>query len=314
MVHPMRTPRTLLCLWSVAAWLVVGARAQAPALPAPMGLAAVRKLFDSWKAPVPPRHLVGNIYYVGAIGVSSYLITTPEGHILIDTGFEDTVPIILRGVAQLGFKPGDIKLILSSHAHVDHVGGHAAMKQATGARVLASAADARILEAGGAGDFIPLPKETRFFTPVKVDQIVMDNEQITLGGVTLTAHLTPGHTQGATTWTMKVTEGGRSYDVVFFSSASINPGTRFVRDPSYPGIAADLAHTFERLRALPCDIFFAPHGGQFAMADKFARLDRGEGVAALVDPAGWKQLIDAAEKAYRDQLALEAAAAPGGAP
>ncbi len=313
MLHPMRTPRTLLCLCSFAVLLATEAWAQAPALPVPMGVAAVRKLFDSWKAPVPPRHLVGNIYYVGAIGVSSYLITTPEGHILIDTGFEDTVPIILHGVEQLGFKATDIKIILSSHAHVDHVGGHAAMKQATGARVLASAADARILEAGGAGDFIPLPPETRFFSPVKVDQVVADGEQVSLGGVVLTAHLTPGHTRGATTWTMKVAEGGRFYDVVFFSSASINSGTRLVRDPSYPEIAADLAQTFAKLRALPCDIFFAPHGGQFAMADKFARLDRGEGVTALVDPAGWKQLIDAAEKAYRDQLALEEAMPPGGA-
>jgi metallo-beta-lactamase class B len=314
MVHPMRAPRLLLCLCSAAALLAVGARAQAPALPAPPGVAAVRKLFDSWKAPVPPRHLVGNIYYVGAIGVSSYLITTPEGHILLDTGFEDTVPLILRGVEQLGFKPGDIKIILSSHAHVDHVGGHAAMKQATGARVLASAADARVIEAGGVGDFIPLPPETRFFTPVKVDGIVADGAQVTLGGVTLTAHLTPGHTRGATTWTMQVADTGvRPWEVVFYSSATINPGTRLLRDPSYPEIAADLADTFARLRALPCDIFFAPHGGQFAMADKFARLDRGEGVAALVDPAGWRQLIDRAEKAYRDQLALEQAAAPEGA-
>jgi metallo-beta-lactamase class B len=270
-------------------------------------------MFDSLKAPAPPRHLVGNIYYVGAIGVSSYLITTPEGHILLDTGFEDTVPIILRGVEQLGFKPGDIKIILSSHAHIDHVGGHAAMQRATGARIVASAADARVLESGGADDFIPFPRETILFAPVKVDRIVADNEEVKLGGIVLTAHLTPGHTRGATTWTMQVAgTGARPWDVVFYSSATINPGTRLVVDPSYAGIAADLAHTFAQLRALPCDIFFAPHGGQFAMADKFARLDRGEGAAALVDPAGWRQLIDAAEKAYLNQLALERAAAPEG--
>ena len=126
---------------------------------------------------------------------------------------------------QLGFKPGDIKIILSSHAHIDHVGGHAAMKQATGARVVASAADASVLEAGGAGDFIPLPPETRFFSPVKVDQVVADGEKVSLGGVELTAHLTPGHTRGATTWTMQVTgTAARPWDVVFFSSASINAG------------------------------------------------------------------------------------------
>ena len=284
----MRVPRSLFCFWLLAGLCAVGSRAQTAALPAPMGVAAVRKLFDSLKAPVPPRHLVGNIYYVGASGVSSYLITTPEGHILLDTGFEDTVPIILRGVEQLGFKPGDIKLILSSHAHIDHVGGHALMKQTLGgAQVVASAADARVLESGGADDFIPFPRETILFTPVKVDRIVANGETVTLGGVVLTAHLTPGHTRGATTWTMQVAgTGARPWDVVFFSSASINAGTPLLHNPLYPEIAAEFATTFAQLRELPCDIFFAPHGGQFAMADKFARLGRGEGAAALVDPAG----------------------------
>jgi metallo-beta-lactamase class B len=311
----MRAPRLLLCRLFMVGIGATGAWAQSPALPPPLGVVAVRKLFDSWKAPVPPRHLVGNIYYVGAIGVSSFLITTPEGHILLDTGFEDTVPLILDGVKQLGFKPGDIKIILSSHAHIDHVGGHAAMKRATGARVLASAADAEILESGGAADFIPFPRETILFTPVKVDEIVPDGAQVTLGGVTLTAHLTPGHTRGATTWTIQVANpGARPWEVVFYSSATINPGTRLLRNPVYPEIATDLAHTFDQLRALPCDIFFAPHGGQFAMADKFARLDRGEGVPALVDPAGWRKLVDAGEKAFRDQLAVERQLEPGGQP
>jgi len=269
-------------------------------------------MFDAWKAPVPPRQLAGNVYYVGAIGVSSYLITTPEGHILLDTGFAETAPLILRGVEQLGFKPADIRFILSSHAHIDHVGGHALLKQAvSGAQVVASAADARVLESGGTDDFIPFPRETILYTPVKVDRIVADGDRIALGGVELTAHLTPGHTRGATTWTMQVANAsGRFWDVVFFSSASINPGTRLWRNPLYPEIADDLAATFARLRALPCDIFFAPHGGQFAMADKFARLDRGEGAEALVDPVGWRKLLAAAEKAYRDQLATEQIPSP----
>ena len=277
------------------------------ALPVPPSRQWVADLFNGWKAPVPPRRLVDNVYYVGAIGVSSYLITTPEGHILLDTGFADTVPIIQRGVEQLGFKLKDIKLILSSHAHIDHTGGHALMKELTGAQVLASAGDARVLESGGADDFIPLPKDTILYTPVKVDRIVRDGERVTLGGVTLTANLTPGHTRGATTWTMEVQEGGRAYHLVFFSSASINSGTRLLREASYPGIAADLEGSFARFKAMSCDIFLAPHGGQFAMADKFARLDRGEGVKALVDPEGWSKLIAASEKAYRDQLALEQA-------
>ncbi len=267
----------------------------------------VNDLFEAWKAPVPPRHLVDNIYYVGAIGVSSYLITTPAGHILLDTGFADTVPIIQRGVEQLGFKLTDIKIILSSHAHIDHTGGHALMKKLTGAQVMASAGDARVLESGGADDFIPFPKDTILYTPVQVDHIIQDGERVTLGGVTLTANLTPGHTRGATTWTMEVREEGRAYHLVFFSSASINGGTRLWHNAAYPGIAADLEYSLARFKTLPCDIFLAPHGGQFAMADKFARLDRGEGAGALVDPEGWRKLIAVAEKTYRDQLALEQA-------
>jgi len=310
----MRVPRSLFCLWLVVGLCTLRAQVPPPAVPAPLGVVAVRKMFDAWKAPVPPRQLVGNIHYVGAIGVSSYLITTAEGHILLDTGFAETVPLILHGIEQLGFKPADIKFILSSHAHIDHVGGHARMKAAVrGAQVVASAADARILESGGADDFIPFPRETILFEPVKADRIVADGESVTLGGVVLTAHLTPGHTRGATTWTMQVAEGGaRPWEVVFYSSASINAGTRLVHNPLYPEIADDLAATFARLRELPCDIFFAPHGGQFAMAEKFARLDRGEGAVALVDPSGWKKLIETAEKAYRDQLALEQAAEKGG--
>ena len=277
-------------------------------LPAAPSSAWIKRLFDGWRAPVPPQHLVDNIYYVGAIGVSSYLITTPEGHILLDTGFDDPVPIIQHSTEQLGFKLADIKIILSSHAHVDHVGGHARMKKLTGALIYASAADARTLEAGGADDFLQWPKETLLYTPVKADRVVADGGQITLGGVTLTAHLTPGHTRGATTWTMDVSDGGVTRHVVFFSSASINPGTRLLNNPLYPNFVSDFEGTFAKLRALPCDIFFAPHGGQFAMAEKFARLDRGEKENLFVDPEGWKKLVTESERAFRSQLAAERSA------
>jgi metallo-beta-lactamase class B len=280
----------------------------APANAVP-GRAWIQKLFDGLKAPVPPRHLVGNIYYVGASGVSSFLITTPAGHILLDTGFEDTVPIITHGVEQLGFKVADIKLILGSHAHIDHAGGHALMKKLTGARVVASAADARLLESGGADDFLPWPKDTLAYAPVRVDETVTDGGTVSLGGVTLTAHLTPGHTRGATTWTMDVTEAGRVYHVVFFSSTTVNPGVSLRHNPAYPEIVADYETTFARLKALPCDIFFSPHGGQFGMQDKFARQDAGEGVRVFVDPAGWSQLLATMEGAFRNQLAAEQAAA-----
>ena len=298
--------RLLFVLCSVAAF--GGARAAEPSslrLPPSPSAVWVKRLFDSWRAPVPPKHLVGNIYYVGAIGVSSFLITTPEGHILLDTGFDDTVPIIQHSVEQIGFHVADIKLIISSHAHIDHVGGHALMKKLTGAQVVASAADARTLASGGADDFLQWPKDTILFAPVQADRIVADGERVTLGGVTLTAHLTPGHTRGATTWTMDVTDGSVIRHVVFFSSASINAGTRLLNNPLYPDFVRDFETTFATLRALPCDIFFAPHGGQFAMAEKFARLERGEKENPFVDPEGWNKLVAGAEKAFRDQLAAE---------
>jgi metallo-beta-lactamase class B len=276
-------------------------------LPPPLDRAAVARLFAPLRAPVPPRHLLANIYYVGAIGVSSYLITTPEGHILLDTGFDDTVPIIRRSVEQLGFKVADIKIILSSHAHIDHVGGHARMQQLTGAKIYASAGDARALETGGDDDYIQWPKDTIVYAPVKVDHIVADGEQVTLGGVTLTAHLTPGHTRGATTWTMDAIADGRTQHIVFFSSATINPGTRLMNNPLFPDFVAEFEASFAKWKALPCDIYFAPHGGQFAMAEKFAKLGTGAAPNPFIDPGGWKKLIAGAEKAFREQLAAERA-------
>ncbi len=299
-----------LCL---AAFSAIGAIAvaQTPSpLPAPPDRAAVKRMFDPWRPATPPRHLIANIYYVGAVGVSSFLITTPEGHFLLDTGFEDTVPIIQRGVEQLGFNLTDIKFILSSHAHIDHVAGHALMKKCTGARVVASAGDARALESGGDDDYIQWPKDTVLYAPVKVDRIVADGERIALGGTTLTAHLTPGHTRGATSWTMDVTEGEHVRRVVFFSSATINAGTLLVNNPLFPDFAEQFEGTFAKLKALPCDIFFAPHGDQFGMTRKFARLDRGEKENPFIDPDGWRRLITAAERAYRAQLSLERSLAP----
>ena len=292
---------------AVLAGLASAAERKATLPPAP-DRAWVNRLFDSWRAPIPPQKIVGNIHYVGASGVSSFLITTPAGHFLLDTGFDDTVPIIQRSVEQLGFRLADIKLILSSHAHIDHVGGHAAMKKLTGAQIVASAPDARTIESGGEDDYIKWPKDTILYAPAKVDRIVADREKVTLGGVTLTAHVTPGHTRGATTWTMDVLDGSTVRHVVFFSSASINAGTHLINNPQYPEFVRDFEATFATLRALPCDIFLAPHGGQFAMADKFARLARGENENPFVDPAGWKRLIAGAEKAFRDQLAIERAA------
>lgn len=276
-------------------------------LPVSKDKVAAQQLFESWKPAIPPRRIIGNIYYAGLSGVSSWLVTTPEGHILIDTTFEDAVPKICQNIEQLGFKVGDIKLLLSSHAHADHTGGHALMKRLSGARIVASTADAHLLETGGADDFSPFPKELLAYTPAKADQIVKDGEPVSLGGVTLTAHLTPGHTKGATTWTMAVKDGEQSYEVVFFSSVSIVAPTRLLNNPDYPAIAEDYAVTFKKLKALPCDIFLAPHGDQFGLAEKLRRLVQGANPNPFVDPAGWRRLIGSAENGYLRQLEAEKA-------
>lgn len=281
--------------------------AQTPTLPPPPELGASRRLFDSWKAPVPPRRLVDNIHYVGAAGVSSFLITSPVGHVLLDTGFEETVPLILRSVEQLGFRPGDIKFILSSHAHVDHTGGHARMQQLTGATIVASAQDARLLADGGTRDYSPFPIELMRYTPAKAGRIVRDGDTVSIGSVSLTAHLTPGHTRGATTWAMRVKEDGRTYDVVFFSSASIVAGTRLLHPPAYPTIVADYKATWAKLKSLPCDIWFSPHGGQFSMAQKLEQLERGAKPNPFVDPSGWKSLLEKSEREFNAQFDTERA-------
>jgi metallo-beta-lactamase class B len=298
----MKIPCLLLIALSGAIAPIAGAQS------APPTVAEVKRMFDPWRAPVPPRHLIANIHYVGAIGVSSFLITTPAGHILLDTGFQDTVPVIQKGVEQLGFKLSDIKIILSSHAHIDHVGGHAAMKKLTGAQIYASAADARTIESGGLDDYIPFPRETILYPPAKVDHVVADGERVTLGGTTLTAVLTPGHTRGATTWTMDITDQGETYHVVFFSSASVNPGLRLLAVPNYPNIADDFTATFAKLKAMPCDIFFAPHGGQFAMAEKFEKLGK-PGPNPFIDPSGLRTAVEQMQRAFEQQLRAEKAAA-----
>jgi metallo-beta-lactamase class B len=258
-------------------------------------------LFRSWNQPVPPFNIVGNVYYVGASDIASYLIATPKGLVVLEGGFAETAPLIERNVRALGFKVEDIKILLTSHAHLDHAGGLGELKRLSGARLVASAPEAEGLARGGQGDFhwgnqLPFP-------PVIADQIVGDGETISLGGVGLTAHLTPGHTQGCTTWTMQTTDHDRTYDIVFMASLTA-PGYDLVHNPRYPNIGADLLHSCERLRALPCDIWLAPHGAAFGLTAKRSRL--GAGPNPFVDPTGYRLAIDQAERAIRKRLASAA--------
>lgn len=255
--------------------------------------------------PVEPFRILGNLYYVGANEVTAFLIATERGLILIDGGFVETAPQIRDNIARLGFALRDVKIILSSHAHLDHAGGLAQLKAWTGARLLASAGDAPLLEAGGRGD--PFFGDRLPFPPVKVDHLLRDGEPVTLGGTTLVAHLTPGHTRGCTTWSMQAAEQGGRHDVVFVCSTSVLPGYRLIDRPTYPGIAEDYARTFATLAALPCDVFLGSHASFYGGADKARRLREGVTPNPFVDPQGYRSYLTAAAAAYRERLAAERA-------
>jgi metallo-beta-lactamase class B len=266
---------------------------------------ALRKEWDQWNAPFKPFCIIGNIYYVGPSGISSFLITTPKGNILIDTGFEMTVPRIRDSMKQLGFRVEDIKIILNSHAHLDHAGGDALMKQLTGAKIEMSEADAVMLAGGGTNDFTPYSRDMIRYPPAKADRLLHDGDLVSLGGTTLTCHLTPGHTKGCTTWTMDVTDGGKTYHVLFFGSTSILPGVSLTHNTQYPGIANDFAATYRKLKALSCDVFLAPHAGFFGLDGKAERLRRGEKPNPFIDPAGYRHFLEDQEAKFQHQLEEE---------
>ena len=220
--------------------LTLGSCASQPGVPREM---------RAWNRSFPAHRVIGNIYYVGSNEIAQFLITTSAGHILIDSGFEASVPRLRANVEQLGFRFEDVKFLISSHAHIDHAQGHALVRGLTGATVVTSSADAVFISAGGRGETVF--DGVHAWTPCPVDRVVGDLDRVTLGGTTLTAHLTPGHTKGAITWTMQVVEQGKTLDVVFFPSANVNTGVRLVGNPRYPEIAADFERSFATWKALP---------------------------------------------------------------
>ncbi len=253
----------------------------------------------AWNEPVPPFRIAGNLYYVGPTEVTSFLITTPEGHILLDTGFVETVPQIAHNLALLGFKLHDVKFLLSSHAHYDHIGGLAELKKLTGATVVAMDRDADLLRRGGHGDF--RFGDTLPFPPVEVDRVIHDGESVEIGGQKITARLTAGHTKGNTTWTTIVREGTKNYQVVFAGSPTALD-YRLVGKESYPGIRQDFEKTFAVLNSLPCDIFLSCHGSMFSLTEKRRRLARGEQPNPFIDPQGYRNFVADFEKEFREKL------------
>ena len=259
---------------------------------APRARAQYPASWNAWNVPVKPFRVVDNIYYVGATEVSSFLITSPQGHILLDGGMPATAAQILRNIKALGFDPRDVKILINSHAHADHAGGLAELKKSTGAQFVAPAQDSALLANGGHDDFAF--GNSYIFPSVVVDRTVRDGESVHLGNTTLVAHITSGHTHGCTTWTTTANDGGAKRAVVFTCSYSA-PGYKLVNNPAYPNIVEDFRKTFAALKALPCDVLLAPHGGQFKLLKKMKRA--GASPNPFVDSVECKAYFDESERA-----------------
>jgi metallo-beta-lactamase class B len=246
--------------------------------------------------PFTPHKVIGNIYYVGTRSLATFLITTPDGHVLINTNYEAGVPGLKDSVEKLGFKFSDIKIVLGSHAHGDHMEGDALVKEMTGAQVMAMAEDVPALERMRPGG------KTH-----PVDRILRDGDRVILGGATLVARLTPGHTKGCTTWTTTVQEEGRERSVVIVGSMGSNPGFQFVNNKDNPTIADEYKQGFRVLRSLTPDVPLASHPAMYDMAGKFARI--GKGPNPFIDPAGYTSELDAVEGLFLQVLAAQQKAA-----
>jgi metallo-beta-lactamase class B len=254
-----------------------------------------------WTAQFPPHKIAGNLYYVGSKGLASYLVTTPQGNILINSSLEASVPLMRTSIEKLGFKISDTKILLISHAHWDHDAGSAAIKKLTGAQYMVMDADVSVVESGGKDDFQYGKSPENLYPAAKVDRVLHDGDAVSLGGVTLIARKTPGHTKGCTTWTMKVTDGGKTYDVVIVGSPNVNAGYKLVNNSQYPQIAQDFETTFRVLKSLPCDIFLGAHGDYYGMTAKYARLQPGA-ANPFIDPDGYRKYVAERERAFRDEL------------
>jgi metallo-beta-lactamase class B len=261
-----------------------------------------------WTEPFPPFRIAANLYYVGSKGLANYLVTTPQGNILINSDLEANVPLIEASIEKLGFKFKDTKILLISHAHWDHDAGSATIKEMTGAVYMVMDADVPVVESGGKTDFAYGNTPASLYRPTKVDRVLHDGDEVRLGGTVLTAHLTPGHTKGCTTWTMQVTELGKTYNVVIVGSPNVNPGYKLVNNAAYPQIAEDYERMWSVLKSLPCDIFLGAHGSYFGLEEKYPRLKGGD-ANPFVDPDGYKKYISQKVQDFRAELARQKLAA-----
>ena len=261
-----------------------------------------------WTEPFPPFRIADNLYYVGSKGLANYLVTTPQGNILINSDLEANVPLIEASIEKLGFKFKDTRILLISHAHWDHDAGSALLIEKTGAKYMVMDADVSVVESGGKTDFAYGNSADNLYRPTKVDRILHDGDEVKLGGVVLVAHLTPGHTKGCTTWTMKVTDRGKTHNVVILGSPNVNPGYKIVHNAAYPQIAEDYERMFRVLKSLPCDIFLGAHGGYFGLEEKYPHLKEGS-ANPFIDPDGYQKYVAQKEEEFRAELAKQKLAA-----
>jgi metallo-beta-lactamase class B len=235
-----------------------------------------------WHKEFPAFKIAGNLYWVGTADLAVYLITTPQGNILINSDFPEDLPIIKKSIQQLGFKYADTKIILISHAHNDHDQAVGLIRKETGARLMVMNAD--------------VPDVERLGPDAHVDRVLRDGDTVELGGSKLTARLTPGHTKGCTTWTMQVDDGGKKLNAVIIGSPNVNAGTLLVGNKNYPQIADDYVKTFKVLNSLPVDLFLGAHGAYFGLKAKYAK--KAAGTNPLIDPAGYKAYVAEREMTF----------------
>ena len=259
----------------------------------------------TWNTPTEPFKIIGNVYYVGTNGLASYLITSPQGHILVDTVMPEATSQIKGNIEKLGFKVTDIKYLLNTHAHIDHTGGLAEMKAASGGQLIAGEADKPLLEGG----YYPGAREETVlaFPPVKVDRTVREGDTVTLGDIKLTARETPGHSPGCTSWEFSVKDGDATRTALIFCSGTVALN-RLVTNPTYPRIVADYKKTFVRAKDMKVDVLLAPHPEMYKMAEKRAKLANGA-PNPFVNPGEFNAYAATLEKAFEEGLAKQTAAA-----
>ena len=270
-----------------------------------VGSSAQLKRYDpEWNRPATPHRVIGPIYFVGTNALASFLITTRDGHLLLDPGYEESVPLVKSSIRALGFRYEDVKVLLNSQAHFDHAAGIALIKRETGARLEVMAEDASLLASGGKDDFVLGPEY--MFPPVKADRLLKDGDVITLGDVRLVARHTPGHTKGATTFVTTAIDGGQAYPVVFATSTTVNAGTRLVGNARYPGIVSDWERTYAILDSLAAGVWVSAHTNVFDMEGKRARI--GTGGNPYIDPTGYRRYVESSRQRFVALLAAELAA------